>query len=114
MRAGRFFEHFLIAALAGTIALSQVYSMTILIDKYLDFDMTSAGQVALEIDTIITKGFAHLVLCDGKDTIKFFWLLDQTNAATPAACNCFEHQWETNLACSFSGFWQSTHDGGSR
>ena len=62
MWTGSFFEYFLIAPLAGAIALSEVNAVAMLVQENLNLDVPCACQVTFEIDTVVMKGLSCFIL----------------------------------------------------
>ena len=111
MRAGRFFQHLLVAALAGAVALAEMHAVPEIVDQHLNLHVARAFQVTFDVEAIVAEGFAHLVLRGVEDALELVGSFDQTNAA-PAASGCrLEHERETDLARCILAFRQRVQRG---
>src|SRR5579859_515132 len=111
MRAGRLFQHLLVAALARAVALAQIHAMPEVVNQHLNLDVSRAFQVAFDVESVIAERLAHLILCGGKDALKLVLPFDETNAAPATAGSSLEHERETNFARRLQSFIQGANGG---
>ena len=88
---GGFFDHFLVTALDGAIALTEVDDVAAVIAQNLELDMVRVLDVLLDIDAGVAKGFfrfgaRRVVTLDEGDVV-----MSGTHPATAAAGDGFDH-----------------------
>src|SRR5712692_9768924 len=97
MRAGRLFQHLLVASLARAVALAKVDAMPEVVNQHLNLDVSRAFQIAFQVQPIVAESLAHLVLRCGEDALKLILAFYQAYAAPAAAGSSLQHEWEANF-----------------
>ena len=89
--AGRLFDHLLVAALDGALALVQVNDVAVAVAHHLDFDVARLLYKLLDEDAVVAKAVARLVLAGGKALERFLVVEGHAQALATTAGRGLDH-----------------------
>ncbi|MNI20288.1 hypothetical protein D3C73_737620 [compost metagenome] len=89
-RCRSLFNHFLVAALHGAVALGQIDGVTLTVRQHLNFDMAWVFQVFFHVNHVVVESRFGLRLGHGNGLLEVFVAAHYAHAATAAAAGCLD------------------------